>query len=797
MLLASFLAGCNFSGFASQSTVPNLAQATSEPLASTLPAPRQTQVTFHVQTPPGTPDDQPVFLVLLDEVTGLALNTQPVSMSHQPAGEAAGAPYYRASLSVAVGSLVRYRYERLAGAVRLAEHLADGRPVRYRQALVQGPGEIQDIVSRWVDTPYAGGLGRIYGLAVDGATQLPLPGMIVTAGGAQAYTHADGSFRLEGLPPGVHNLVVNAPDGAYQPFQQGAQVATGSITPALAALAPAKMVRGMFVVRAPEGTPPVVPLRMAGSLSQLGNSFADLTGGVNLATPRMPNLRALPDGRYTLTLNLPAGADIRYKYTLGDGFWNAERTTSGAIQLRQVIVPNENFVVEEIIESWSDHASQAPAITFDVQAPADTPAGETVWIQFAPLFGWTEPVPMWSLGNQRWAYVLYNPLGLPGNLGYRYCRNGLCGRLDDQQTAGAEAPGRQVELANPPPLLSDRVEAWAAYQQSAEQASLEAPPGVLRPLPTDFRLGFALDSAYHPAWSGLFPASFGDLRDQGANTVLLSPTWTLRNWTPGYLVPLFDQVAGVDMPWAEGMEAIAQAQGRSLAVWLYPQASLEAVDLQTWWETAARNPGWWDSWFSEYRLFALHHAELARQSRAQALVLGGAWLEPALPGGILPGGQPSGVPQNAGTRWRELLAEVRQHFSGPLYWSLSRQVAEDPPGFLDQVNGLYLEWSPQADETSQPRQALGWWLDQTGWTLYTRWGLPLILALEIPATPDLQAQVNFYQAALEHVNQREWIHGVISAGYLPYGRLQDAGPNVNGKPAGLLLKSWFQAWLVP
>ena len=69
-----------------------------------------------------------------------------------------------------------------------------------------------------------------------------------------------------------------------------------------------------------------MPIRLAGNLYQLGDTFGDLQGGLSTVATRMPVLAPLPDGRYSITLALPAGADIRYKYTLGDGFWNAEHS---------------------------------------------------------------------------------------------------------------------------------------------------------------------------------------------------------------------------------------------------------------------------------------------------------------------------------------------------------------------------------------------------------------------------------------------------------------------------------------
>ena len=97
-------------------------------------------------------------------------------------------------------------------------------------------------------------------------------------------------------------------------------------------LAPADLVSVVFTVSVPETGIKNLPIRLAGDLLQLGNTFGDLRGGLSTLAARMPLLSPLSDGRYTITLSLPAGADIRYKYTLGDGLWNAEHASGWDIR---------------------------------------------------------------------------------------------------------------------------------------------------------------------------------------------------------------------------------------------------------------------------------------------------------------------------------------------------------------------------------------------------------------------------------------------------------------------------------
>ena len=80
---------------------------------------------------------------------------------------------------------------------------------------VDGPATVDDIVGRWTDTPFTWPSGRISGKVTDVVSGNPVPNLLVTAGGAQAYTASDGSYLIEGLPAGTQNLLAYALDGSY------------------------------------------------------------------------------------------------------------------------------------------------------------------------------------------------------------------------------------------------------------------------------------------------------------------------------------------------------------------------------------------------------------------------------------------------------------------------------------------------------------------------------------------------------------------------------------------------------
>jgi len=794
--ILSALAGCNMPmvpeipGLREFLTTPQALSPSGELVTTTLP-PAETLVSFSVVAPPGSPPGEPVYLSILDEVTGLALNTQVMPMEAVSDSSGSAALAYRLSVPFAVGSLVNYRYERQSGQIRVAEHLSDGSAVRYRLLQVNAQSSVEDVISRWTDTAYALPSGRIQGQVVDAATNQPIPNLLVSAGGAQTLTASDGSFMLEGLPPGVHNLTALALDGSYQIFQQGARVAEGATTPTPLKLEAATFVNIVFVVTVPKGTLPVVPLRMAGNLLQFGNTFANLAGGMSTLAVRMPALSRLPDGRYSITAALPVGADLRYKFTLGDGFWNAEHNADGSIRLRQLIVPQDTILVEDTVDTWYDSADENPAsLIFAVDVPEDTPATDFVSIQFNPLIGWSESIPMWRLAENRWAYALYSPLHLPGEFSYRYCRNGQCGYADDASTPGVNGVGRPLQISDKSQTLNDQVNAWANWSGSASAVL----PGVenVTGRGDGYWAGMDLLPAYHPTWNGLWPEAIKQIQASGANWLVLSPTWSYGRIAPGNQLPLLALNPGPDALWPDLAEQIQAGAAAGLNIALRPTPHF-LIDSQEWWTSAPRDESWWQVWFEQYRTFALHHADLAARTEAQALILGGGWLAPALPGGLLADGSPSGVPQDAETRWQNLLAEVRQHYQGQLVWAMPAQAIKDSPPFLSNVDRVVLDLNIPAGQSLEAAlgESVDYWMDVSLRAFEALEGKPLLLSVSCLSDPDLQAQVDCYQAALSAANTRDWISGFISAGFYPAAMLRDTSTTVYGKTASELLGLWY------
>ncbi|MBI5952970.1 MAG: carboxypeptidase regulatory-like domain-containing protein [Chloroflexi bacterium] len=769
------------------------------------------QTTFAVTLPEPLQPNETLAIAVLDEVTGLSLNATQYPMS------ARDSLTYTATLPLPYNSVVKYRYVR-RGATQVLEDTNLGTAIRYRMYFVAGPAEVQDVIADWGDKSYARRTGTILGQITNVDTGSPVPNTLVTAGGMQSITDSSGRFELGGLPTSTQNLLVYSMDGMYQTFQQGATVADGQTTVVNLQIRSQLLVNVTFIVSVPESTVPGVPVRIAGNILQLGNTFADLNGGVSVSPERMPVMSLQPDGRYAVTLALPAGAHVQYKYTLGDGYWNAEHKADGTWNLRELIVPSQGATLEEVVMAWSSGDSP---ILFEVTVPSVTPPTDIIYIQFT-TFGWMEPLPMWPLGNNRWMYKLYSPLNILGSFSYRYCRNGQCGSADDVQTVGAASTGRPITTSVLGQDIQDTVGAWKWFENPEPVTLVGA---EITPRSGGFIAGVEFQPTYRPNWLYYAPQALTNTQAIGSNMVVLTPSWTYATVSPLGFAP----VPGQDPLWIDSAIMISQARAVGLNVGLFPTPHFPS-NASTFWLNAPRDAQWWQAWFTRYRAFAVNYADLAAQAGAQTLILGGDWVAPALPGGKLSDGNPSNVPADSETQWRSIITDVRQHFKGQILWALpyTKASIEAPLSFLQDVDGVYLLWSaslssnPSATKVDYANEA-GRLLDNEVSPLVSLLNKPLVLAVAYPsaagaaggcvpdgaggclnwdllskpnadvgsATLSLQTQADIYEAMLTAVNARPWVSGFVSRGYYPPAALQDKSTSVHSKPVADILWYWY------
>jgi len=765
------------------------------------------EMVFNVAIPEETAST--VYIDLLDEVTGLALNPTRYSMKQ------VDGTHYTAHIPIPPSSVIKYRYV-LGNQPSAIEHTAAGKLVRYRMYLVGGPSTIDDVVYAWNGDAAVTSTGRIEGAIKASNTGAGIPGLMINVSGQQTFTAADGSFFIEGLPAGLHQIVVFSVDGKYSTYQQGAVVAEGSSTPALVEIEPVRTVKVTFVANPPDDMADGAVLRLIGNLYQLGNTYADLRAGMNTIAARAPVMTRQEDGRYRFEMELPVGFDLRYKYSLGDGFWNAEHDADGKFVVRQMIIPTSDVMVVDNIAPW--RVPDSEPVSFTANVPEGTPTAETVSIQFNP-YAWTEPIPMWRSGTSTWNYVLYSPLHMLGNVSYRYCRNDQCGVADDAATSGELSQGYPFSSSLLTQDFQDDVAMWSWLQDTNDPTAVLTTDVTRRT--SSFVAGVELMNRYQPSWQPYFASAISGIHQVGANTVFFTPTWTYTSINP----PVLEQSPGHDALWQDVDQWMSLTRENTLQPVLYPQINHQ-VTFPKWWAQAERTPAWWQSWFDRYTRFVLHHADLAQQDGVGALVLGGPDIAPALPGGVLMDGTPSGVPDDAAQRWQTLIDQIRERYNGTLLWAVEFDgQAVAVPEFIDTIDQVYMLWSAPLGKAGVSQQDMarqfGRLLDEQIKPIKDDINKPVIIAINYPSVSgsaaacamvnndcqsvaalnypapisdakiNLDEQVSIYNAALVSINQRDWINGVVSRGYYPAADLMDKSPSVRGKPAWDVLWYWY------
>ncbi len=770
------------------------------------------ELRFSVQAPPGTEGNAELTFVLLDPVTDLNLNAQRIPMEAQSDGR------WSITLTPAVGSLLYYRYEK-SSPTEAIEVTSQGSPVDYRTTHIAGPGEIHEVIARWSGEPFQGTSGRILGQIVSASDDQPINEMLVSAGGHSTFTDGEGRFRLDDLPVGLHTLTAFSPTGSYLPQRQEALIAANTTTPARLQLQPAQPVVVTFQVTVPADTPEQSTLRLAGNVSQLGFRFKPSEYGSYQSISQMPALVRVDPEHYLGVFTLYEGTYLHYKYTLGDGVWNAERSAMGAFASRSVTLEDDNATMRDRVASWSD-GSTAPT-RFEIAVPETTPPGDQVVIQFK-AGSWRNPLPMWPQGNL-WTFALYGPGSLQQELEYRFCRNMQCGVADEEGFAGHDASGRELAADQIGTLIQDVITDWQWLDRVVLEQEYPSDPQPFEHLSSG---GYEFSSTYDPSWLKYVPAALISIDESGANEIVLSPAWSWAQNNPFPVLEMDPTTAPLEH---ELKEMVKLGRDRGLRVTLRPSFHTGGVDSDSWWQQALRNQLWWELWFEEYRSFILTYADWAQKNSVEKLIIGGPEVIPALPFGSLPDGSPSGVPADSELRWRNLITEVRQRFAGQLAFELEfRDELSLVPPHIDMFDQAHIYWhSPiaQGDPTPPDVQlaTIEAQLNQvTSLDVFDEMPITISLAylsienstaacppqpdgtcrplssfsqgqiVDIDLVKDLEEQARIYSAFLQAIADESQIVGLFARGFYPPVILHDKSLSVYGKPAQDVLTAWFR-----
>ncbi len=760
------------------------------------------EVVFQVRLPAPLVEGEKLLLEILDDVTGVYFNPTRYEMAKQNDQD------YFVRLPLIVHAKVKYRFLRQSSQT-IYEHTTQNNMVRFRMLLVNGPLVIQDAVAAWSDQPYSGPVGRIRGHLSDLSTNLPISNMAIYSAGMQTISASDGSFILEGVPLWTQNVVIASLDGSYETFQQGAVISEEATTPISISLTKRPTTEVNFVVKVPEGFTTELPLRLANNLYSLGYAEAELSAGSSMIASNLPVFIKTASDEYSLTLTLPVGADLRYKFTFGDGFWNSELSSSGNFVTRDLIVSDATKNIHKRIE-----ALQSPnvgEIKFTVSVPANTPSNEQVSLQLN-AFGWMEALPMQKTGENLWTYTLYSPTHLIGNIAYRICRNNQCDiALSDPSQDGS------IAATPTPQIVNFNLTNWQFMDMDSKPTSVDTNGGGLTPR-GDFIAGFELTPHLSTSWKNSLNQGLEAIRGTGANWVIVSPTWSITHVNP----PLLEPVPGTDLLSPDVQALALQISANQLNPVIFPLLSDSDVADQ-FWNNSKRDAGWWQTFYDRYHRFMIQNADLASSTNASALIIGDPNINPAMSNGVLINGDPSNSPENADEHWSQLITDLRARYSGPIIGviSLPSQVST-LPGWLKDVDAFYVLFSPSmVDSGDLSVQAMvntfGIAMDSLVQPIAQQYSKPVIIGINYPSssialngcmdinakclkyqtsqladsTVDLDLQSRIYNAAVIASANRDWVIGFIARGFNPLVVIKDQGSSVFGKPASDVLWFWY------
>jgi hypothetical protein len=747
-------------------------------------------VTFIAEIPEDLPREQELMVEFLDEITGLAIVPVRVPM------EKVEGVRYQLTRDLPDRTIIKYRYYR-RGENPSVEYNAIEQQVRYRTLFTPYARQVRDLIAGWNDTQKPGDTGTIEGRITSSLNGEPVGGILISCGGDQVLSSADGTYRLEKLMPGLHNLTVMSLNGAYYPVQQEAVVASNSSTPAEIKVSPAQMAQVLFVLNTGGVDTGDYPIRIIGDLAQAGNTFSNQGAEQSVLADLAPMLEKGDDGNYQTFLQLPKGLVYTYKYSLGDGLWNSERDENGGLVSRKQLISEDVQVIQDDLQPFGK--ADGYSIDFFLKVPQNTPFGDHISIQFNP-FDWSPPLPMTRRGDDEYQYTLFGPQDLLGEISYRYCRNLVCDNIWFS-TNGEPLMAQGVFHAIPgDQQFLDEITAWTDWQPSSDPTIVHATEGVTRR--AGFIGGLETQPDFSPAAMTIFSKGLDAALGVGADTLFLTPTWEILFTEP----LVVRQTSGRDPSLEELARFSAAARQRNLQIGFFPQIlsgnhgrSYQAADL------ANINP---NQMAEAVNRFYMHFALAARQNAAQYLVVDGDYLDWRYETGVI-----------------ELLINIRSQFKNKILVSATPSELEwYPEGLLEQFDGIYLLLqcpllSDFDQEEGEEPASISDLLDGRVKKLTEEKRLPIIIGIHFPAIEDssrncvqtsrewlhirqgfslsdsqpvnLKAQSDLYNEVFSAVATRSWITGVITRGFVLESARKDNSASIHGKPASDILWYWF------
>jgi hypothetical protein len=315
--------------------------------------------------------------------------------------------------------------------------------------------------------------------------------------------------------------------------------------------------------------------------------------------------------------------------------------------------------------------------------------------------------------------------------------------------------------------------------------------------PRQFQKGVSFTGYYRTAYSGwLAEESLKNLKKTNAQWISILVTAYQDNVSSTYI----DRDSAYTPNDESIIDIISYAHQLGLKVMLKPHVDL-LNDPNRWRGQIGQNfnEAAWQQWFSSYREFILHYAQLAAQAGVEQFCIGCE-----LDGTV-----------SRSQDWRQIIAEIRQVFSGLLVYA-DDQVERNPDAvtFWDALDLIGQDLYPKLTSKISPSVSdlcYGW--SQLLFkikALSEKWGKPVLVteigyrsvrgAAQNPwdwqkeGPVDLVVQRKCYEAALRMVAGRAYLAGMFWWQWLPdpsIGGPNDTSYTPYGKPAERVLRLRF------
>ena len=266
-------------------------------------------------------------------------------------------------------------------------------------------------------------------------------------------------------------------------------------------------------------TPPIetvgVPIRLNANLLGFGAHYENNFTKTGSIASLMPLLHQEADDAYFIEFELYAGTPFRYRYTIGDGYINAERSGDGLLVTRQFIVPKTSVTIKDEINTW--RADDQTPITINIDAPINTPTIEDVSIQINRK-GWNQSIPMWHLSDNKWIFILFSN-GHDDSYELRFCRNEQCELSFDP--ASFEQP---INISfSEATDIHHQIDSWHNWNEKGV-TTLQDTESVFQSTLS----GIELIKEYKPSDLVIYKRNLPELRKSGINWLILRPCWDVQ-----------------------------------------------------------------------------------------------------------------------------------------------------------------------------------------------------------------------------------------------------------------------------